>query len=47
MNLLKKFIYLFIEYQYCKKVVKKYFNKNLIMNEEEEQFQSNNTLLDL
>ena len=28
------------EYQYCKKVIKKHFNKNLIMNEEEEeQFQ--------
>ena len=31
------------EYQYCKKVMKKHFNKNLIMNEEEEEFQSNNT----
>ena len=28
------------EYQHCKKVKKKHFNKNLIMNEEEEQFQS-------
>ena len=28
------------EYQYCKKAVKKHFNKNLIMSaEEEEQFQ--------
>ena len=28
------------EYQYCKKVMKKHFNKNLIMSEqEEEQFQ--------
>ena len=28
------------EYQYCKKVIKKLFNKNLIMSEEEEeQFQ--------
>ena len=32
------------EYQYCKKVMKKYFNKNLIMSqEEEEEFQSSNT----
>ena len=31
------------EYQYCKKVMKKHFNKNVIMNEEEvEQFQSIN-----
>ena len=30
------------EYEYCKKVVKKYFKKNLIMTEEEEQFQSSN-----
>ena len=28
--------------QYCKKVMKKHFNKNLIMSEEEEQFQSSN-----
>ena len=26
------------EYQYCKKVMKQHFNKNLIMSEEEEQF---------
>ena len=31
------------EYKYCKKVMKKHFNKNLIMSEEEEQFQSSNT----
>ena len=32
------------EFNYCKKVAKKYFNKNLIMTEkEEEKFQSNNT----
>ena len=32
------------EYQYCKKVMNKHFNKNLIMTEEEEkQFQSSNT----
>ena len=31
------------EYQYCKKVMEKHFNKNLIMSEEEEQFQSSNT----
>ena len=31
------------EYQYCKKAMKKHFNKNLIMSEkEEEQFQSSN-----
>ena len=26
------------EYQYCKKIIKKYFNKNVIMSEEEERF---------
>ena len=31
------------EYGYCKRVAKKHFNKNLIMNGEEEQFQSSNT----
>ena len=31
------------EYEYYKKVMKKHFNKNLIMTEEEEQFQSSNT----
>ena len=31
------------EYEYCKKVVKKHFNKHLIMTEEEENFQSSNT----
>ena len=31
------------EHEYCKKVMKKHFNKNLIMSEEEEQFQSSNT----
>ena len=31
------------EFKYCKKVMKKHFNKNLIMSEEEEQFQSSNT----
>ena len=31
------------EYQYCKRLMKKHFNKNLIMSEkEEEQFQSSN-----
>ena len=31
------------EYQYCKKVMNKHFNKNLIMSEEEEEeFQSSN-----
>ena len=33
------------EYQYCKKVMKKHFNKNLIMSEEEgEQFKSSNSV---
>ena len=32
------------EYEYCKKVMKKNFNKNLIMTEEEQgQFESSNT----
>ena len=31
------------EYEYCKTVMKKHFNKNLIMTEEEEQFQSSKT----
>ena len=31
------------EFEYCKKVMKKHFNKNLIMSEEEEEFQSSNT----
>ena len=31
------------EFGYCKNVMKKHFNKNLIMSEEEEQFQSSNT----
>ena len=37
-------VYKFIEeYQYCKKVMKKYFNENLIMSEkEQEQFKSSN-----
>ena len=31
------------EYKYCKNIMKKYFNKNLIMSEEEEYlFQQNN-----
>ena len=33
---------IFKEFEYCKKVMKKHFNKNLIVSEEEEQFQSNN-----
>ena len=28
---------IFKQYEYCKKVMKKHFNKNLIMSEEEEQ----------
>ena len=31
------------EYEFCKKVMKKHSNKNLIMTEEEEKFQSSNT----
>ena len=31
------------ECKYCKKVINKHFNKNLIMSEEEDQFQSSNT----
>ena len=33
MNLLKQFLRI---YKYCKKIMNKYFNKNLIMSEEEE-----------
>ena len=33
------------EYQYCKRVVKKNFNKNLIISEEEKQFQLSITCL--
>ena len=29
--------------KYCKKIMNNHFNKNLIMSEEEEQFQSSNT----
>ena len=43
-NAAYKFIEVILkEYEYCKKVMKKQVNKNLIMSEEEEQFQSNNT----
>ena len=35
------------EHEYCKKVMKKHFNKNLIMTEEEEQFQFKQHLLDM
>ena len=48
-NLLKNVAYEFIEailkeYEYCKTVMKKHFNKNLITSEkEEEQFQSSKT----
>ena len=31
------------EYWYCKKVMEKYFNKNSIMSEEEQRFQSSRT----
>ena len=33
----------FLEYEYCKKVMKKHFNKKLIMIEKEEEFPSSNT----
>ena len=44
-NIAYKFIEAILqEYEYCKKVIKKQFNKNLIMAEEEkEKFQSSNT----
>ena len=43
-NIAFKFIEAILkEYKYCKKVMKKHFNKNLIMSEEEEEFQSSNT----
>ena len=48
MNLLKQLKSILLksklikEYQYCKKVMKKHFNKNLTISEEEEQFQSSN-----
>ena len=31
------------EFEYCEKVMKKHFNKNVIMGDEEEQFQLSNT----
>ena len=31
------------EYEHCKKVMKKHVNKNLIITEEEDQYQSSNT----
>ena len=34
---------IFKEFKYSKKVMKKRFNKNMTMSEEEEQFQSSNT----
>ena len=44
-NTASKFIKAILkEFEYCKKVMKKHFNKNLIMSEEEEEeFQSSNT----
>ena len=39
---------IFNEYSYCKKVTKKYFNKNFVMSvEENEKFEMFNILLDL
>ena len=34
---------IFKEYKHCKKIMKKHFNKNLIMNEEEHLFQESNS----
>ena len=34
---------IFQEHKYCKKIMKKHFNKNLIMTEEEHLFQESNT----
>ena len=42
MNTECKYLILNTEYEYCKKVMIKHFNKNLIMTEEEEEFQSSN-----
>ena len=44
-NAINRFIEAILEkYDYCKKVIKRYFNKNLVMSAEDEQrFQSNNT----
>ena len=44
-NVTYKFIKAILkEYEYCKKVIKKHFNKNLILSEEEEHlFQQSNT----
>ena len=43
-NAAYKFIAVILkESQYCKKVIKKHFNKNLMMSEDEEQFQLHNT----
>ena len=43
-NAVNKFIETFLkEYDYCKKVIKNYFNKNLVMSpEDERRFQSSN-----
>ena len=42
-NAANKFIEVILkEYQYCKRVMKQHFNKNLIMSKGEEQFQSRN-----
>ena len=43
-NVAYKFIEAILEeYDYCKKTMKNSFNKNSIMTEEEENFQSSNT----
>ena len=42
-NSVFKFIQcIFKEYDYCRSVMKKYFNKNLVMTAEEEEFERSN-----
>ena len=42
-NAVHKFIQAVLkEHKYCEKVIEKYFNKNLIITQEEEQFQQSN-----
>ena len=43
-NVVYKFIKAILEeYEYCKKMIKKHFNKNLIISAEEERFQLTNS----
>ena len=42
-NAIKKFIEAILEeYEYCREVIKKHFNKNLIISKKDENFRSNN-----